>query len=42
VRAIVVGAAELARHEEYLADLDRESRGHCVWLALRRAEPAAA
>jgi DNA polymerase-3 subunit epsilon len=42
VRAIVVGAAELARHEEYLADLDRESRGHCVWLALQRAEPAAA
>ena len=42
VRAVIVAAAELARHEEYLAELDRESRGHCVWLTLQRAEPAAA
>ena len=27
-------AAELAAHQEYLAALDRESRGRCVWLAV--------
>ena len=28
---------ELAAHNEYLAGLDAESRGRCVWLALARA-----
>ena len=31
-------ADEAALHDEYLAALDRESSGHCVWLV----EPAAA
>jgi DNA polymerase-3 subunit epsilon len=41
--AITVATAdERAAHDAYLAALDRETRGHCVWLALSRAEPAAA
>jgi hypothetical protein len=27
-------SAELADHREYLAALDQESRGRCVWLAI--------
>jgi DNA polymerase-3 subunit epsilon len=38
----LVSAEERAAHEAYLAALDRETRGHCIWLALARAEPAAA
>jgi len=30
---VAPSAAELAAHEEYLAALDKESRGRCVWLA---------
>jgi DNA polymerase-3 subunit epsilon len=33
---------ELAEHRAYLEALDRESKGRCVWLALDRAEAAAA
>ena len=33
-------AGELAAHEEYLAALDRESRGRCLWLAIdAKADP---
>ena len=35
-------ADELALHGEYLAALDRESKGRCVWLRLEGAEEAAA
>jgi DNA polymerase III subunit epsilon len=35
-------AEELAEHREYLAALDRESKGRCVWLRLEGAEEAAA
>ena len=38
----LVSAEERAAHEAYLVALDRETRGHCIWLALARAEPAAA
>jgi DNA polymerase-3 subunit epsilon len=34
VLTIAATAAELAAHHEYLAALDRESRGHCLWLAI--------
>jgi DNA polymerase-3 subunit epsilon len=34
VMTIAATAAELAAHREYLAALDRESRGRCVWLAI--------
>ena len=34
VRTIVPTAEELAAHREYLATLDKESRGRCVWLAV--------
>ncbi len=34
VRTIEPSAAELAAHREYLAALDKESRGRCVWLAI--------
>jgi DNA polymerase III subunit epsilon len=33
---------ELATHHEYLAALDRESRGRCLWLALLTPERVAA
>jgi len=41
---ILPTAAELADHQAYLEALDRESKGRCVWLALRKAPapPAAA
>jgi len=32
---------ELAAHEAYLADLERESKGACIWLSLRVEEPLA-
>jgi DNA polymerase-3 subunit epsilon len=34
VRVVVPTPQELAAHQEYLAALDRECRGHCLWLAL--------
>jgi DNA polymerase-3 subunit epsilon len=34
--------AELALHREYLAVLDRESKGRCVWLALAAGDAAPA
>jgi len=34
VRFVAPTDAELALHREYLAALDRESKGRCVWLAL--------
>jgi DNA polymerase-3 subunit epsilon len=33
-------AEEMAAHLAYLEALDRESRGHCVWLTLAREEAA--
>jgi len=35
-------AEECALHDDYLAALDRESSGHCVWLALSGAAASAA
>jgi DNA polymerase-3 subunit epsilon len=35
-------AAELEAHRDYLAALDREAKGRCVWLALEHARNAAA
>jgi DNA polymerase-3 subunit epsilon len=37
VRVIEPSADELAAHDAYLAALDRDSRGRCVWLALAAA-----
>lgn len=37
VRVVEPTAEELAAHEAYLAALDRDSRGRCVWLALAAA-----
>jgi hypothetical protein len=34
--------AELAAHREYIAALDKESRGRCLWLALDAAAERAA
>ena len=34
-------ADELAAHLEYLAAVDREAKGRCVWLALEGGEPEA-
>jgi DNA polymerase III subunit epsilon len=42
IRVIAPTAEEIAAHDAYLAALDRDSRGHCLWLELLRAEPAAA
>ena len=39
VRILEPSAGELAAHREYLAAVDREAKGRCVWLALER-EPA--
>jgi DNA polymerase-3 subunit epsilon len=40
IRTIAPEAAELAAHQEYLAALDRESRGRCLWLAIAaKADP---
>ena len=38
LRVIAPDASELAAHREYLAALDKEAKGACLWLAL---EPAA-
>jgi DNA polymerase III subunit epsilon len=34
LRVLVPSAAELDAHRAYLEDIDREAKGHCVWLAL--------
>lgn len=34
LRVLAPSAAELAAHREYLEELERESKGRCVWLAL--------
>jgi DNA polymerase-3 subunit epsilon len=41
-RVLAPSADELAAHRAYLADVDREAKGHCVWLALERAPGRAA
>ena len=38
---IAPSAAELEEHRAYLAALDKESRGHCVWLLAENAAAAA-
>jgi DNA polymerase-3 subunit epsilon len=40
VTTIAPTAAELAEHREYLAALDRESRGRCLWLAIDKQAAA--
>jgi hypothetical protein len=43
VRILEPSTEELAAHLEYLAAVDREAKGRCVWLALERARaPGAA
>jgi DNA polymerase-3 subunit epsilon len=37
VRVLEPSAEEIAAHRAYLAELDRESKGACLWLALARA-----
>jgi len=37
IKVVDPSADELAAHREYLAALDRESKGHCIWLALESA-----
>jgi hypothetical protein len=34
VRVLAPSADELAAHLEYLAAVDREAKGRCVWFAL--------
>jgi DNA polymerase-3 subunit epsilon len=40
LRVIPPTEAELALHQEYLAELERESKGRCVWLAADASEAA--
>ncbi len=42
IRVIAPSADELAAHEAYLAALERDSGGACLWRKLLREEPAAA
>jgi DNA polymerase-3 subunit epsilon len=37
IKVLEPSADEIAAHREYLAALDRESKGHCIWLALESA-----
>lgn len=37
IRVLEPSAIELAAHRAYLAEVDREAGGRCVWLALERA-----
>src|SRR5436190_22122426 len=41
VRVLEPSAGELAAHLEYLAAVDREAKGRCIWLALDVQEPEA-
>jgi len=36
IRVLAPSAEELAAHQAYLAELDREAKGRCLWLALER------
>jgi DNA polymerase-3 subunit epsilon len=36
VRLLAPSGEELAAHRAYLAELDREAKGRCIWLALDR------
>jgi len=42
LEVVQASVEEIAAHREYLAMLDRESKGRCVWLQLEGAEEAAA
>jgi DNA polymerase III subunit epsilon len=42
VNVVVPTPAEFAAHQDYLAALDKESKGHCLWLALASAPERAA
>ena len=42
IRVLEPSAAELASHRAYLADVDCEAGGRCIWLALERAPRVAA
>ena len=39
VRVLAPSADELAAHRAYLAELDREANGRCIWLVLDRDRP---
>jgi DNA polymerase-3 subunit epsilon len=39
IRILAPSAEELAAHRAYLAELDREAKGRCVWLALEEEAP---
>jgi DNA polymerase-3 subunit epsilon len=41
LRVIAPTPEEVAAHRDYLAALDKESKGKCVWLALEAPQPAA-
>ncbi len=41
VRVLAPSTDELAAHLEYLAAVDREAKGRCVWLALEFGQPEA-
>jgi DNA polymerase-3 subunit epsilon len=41
VAVIAASAAELALHRDYLAELEKESGGRCIWLALAAADAGA-
>ncbi|GAB4124517.1 MAG: DNA polymerase III subunit epsilon [Sideroxydans sp.] len=41
VRLVAASADELAQHEAQLADIDKASKGHCLWLKLLATEPVA-
>jgi DNA polymerase-3 subunit epsilon len=42
LRVLEPSAAELAAHRAYLAEVDREAGGRCIWLALEYAPRPAA
>jgi DNA polymerase-3 subunit epsilon len=42
VNVVAPTPAEFAAHQDYLAALDKESKGHCLWLALASAPERAA
>jgi DNA polymerase-3 subunit epsilon len=42
VNVVAPTPAEFAAHQDYLAALDKESKGHCLWLALASAPVRAA
>src|SRR5215471_983345 len=42
IRILTPSAEELAAHRSYLAELDREAKGRCVWLALEQDRPGLA